>query len=102
MDSAFIELDIETEARLSGIRRRRIEVEDRLLQAVTRDKVQNSQTEVRRGIDEFAGAQRASIRRVFTDYSHAGASTDQQLTALERRLLEIEKRLHIPPPPPPS
>ncbi len=41
----------------------------------------------------------ASIRRVFTDYSHAGASTDQQLTALERRLLEIEKRLHIPPPP---
>lgn len=88
MARTFIELDIETEARLSGIRRRLIEVEDRLLQA-----------EIRRDLDAFAAAQRASIRRVFTDYSHAGASTDQQLTELERRLLEIEKRLHIPPPP---
>jgi hypothetical protein len=87
MDRTFIELDIETEARLSGIRHRLIEVEDRLLHA-----------EIRRDPDAFAAAQRASIRRVFNDYSHADASTDQQLTELERRLLEIEKRLHIPPP----
>jgi hypothetical protein len=99
MDSTFIELDIETEVRLSGIRRRLIDVEDRLLQVVTRDAVHSSHTEIQRGIDAFPAAQRASIRRVFADYSHADASADQQLTVLERRLLEIEKRLHIPPPP---
>jgi hypothetical protein len=88
MDSLFVELDSETEARLAGIRRRLIEVEDRLLHA-----------EIRRDLDAFAAAQRASIRRVFTDYSHVGASTDQQLVVLERHLLEIERRLNVPPPP---
>jgi hypothetical protein len=100
MDSAFVEIDIETESRLSGIRRRLIEVEDRLLRAVTWDIAQNSQMEIQHRIDAFTAAQRASIRRVFTDYSHVGASTDQQLVVLERHLLEIEKLLNVPPPPP--
>jgi hypothetical protein len=39
------------------------------------------------------------LRKLQADLSNVDASTDQRLMALEHRMLEIELRLHIPPPP---
>ncbi len=38
------------------------------------------------------------LRKLKADLFNVDASTDQRLAALERRSLEIEQRLHIPPP----
>src|SRR5580658_4748231 len=80
-------------------------LDDRLTQTrddvleAAQEMVRDAQTELLRGFRAFSNAQDIRIRKVQADLSNVDAATDLRLLVLERRLLEIEQRLHIPPPP---
>jgi hypothetical protein len=65
----------------------------------TQEMVRDAQTELLRGYASFAESQEIRMRKMTADISNIDASTNLRMVVLERRLLEIEKRLHIPPPP---
>lgn len=65
----------------------------------TQEMVRDAQTELLRGYTSFAESQEIRMRKMTADISNIDASTNLRVLVLERRLLEIEKRLHIPPPP---
>jgi hypothetical protein len=83
-------------------------LEDRVIRAIGKSQaeivermqefVRDSQTELLRGFQAFATSQTVQIRKLKADLSNVDTATDQRLSALEQRLLEIEKRLQIPPP----
>ena|SRR5215831_678442 len=70
--------------------------------AQTQEYVRDAQTELLRGFGAFQTSQSVQFRRLKADLSNVDASTDQRLTAVEQRLLEIEKRLGPPPLPQPK
>lgn len=71
----------------------------------TQEFVRDSQTELLRGFEAFGGGFDIRMRKVQSDITNVDAGTDRRLLILERRMVEIEKRLQIPfpgttPPPP--
>jgi len=71
--------------------------------AQTQEYVRDAQTELLRGFGAFQTSQSVQFRRLKADLSNVDASADQRLTAVEQRLLEIEKRPPpLPQPKPPA
>jgi hypothetical protein len=64
----------------------------------TQEFVRDAQTELLRGFDAFSTAFHIRVRKLQADVSNIDAASDQRLTLIERRMLEIEKRWQIPPP----
>ncbi len=62
--------------------------------------VRDIQTELLRGFDAFAGGFDIRMRKVQSDITNVDAATDRRLLILERRMVELEKRLPPLPPPP--
>ena len=83
-------------------------LENRLIKAIAQSQaeiiehlhefVRDVQTELLRGFHAFATGQTTQMRKLKADLSNVDAATDSRLSAIEQRMLEIEKRLDIPPP----
>ena len=102
MDRRFTESKQEIDRRFAEsnqeMDRRFTELTERL-----QEFVRDAQTELLRGFEAFAGGFDTRMRKVQADLSNVDASTDRRIVLLERRMIEIEKRLEIPfPPPPPA
>jgi hypothetical protein len=91
-------LDEKMERRLQRIEDKIAQSQATILEA-TQEMVRDAQTELLRGYASFAESQEIRMRKMTADISNIDASTNLRMVVLERRLLEIEKRLHIPPPP---
>jgi hypothetical protein len=70
-------------------------MEERLVQVM-----RGMQTELLRAFPSFSEAQSIRLRKVEADQSNLDAALSGRVAVLERRLLQIEQRLHIVPPPP--
>jgi hypothetical protein len=57
------------------------------------------QTELLRGFAAFNESMTLRMRKVEADHSNLDAALSGRVDVLERRLMEIEKRLHMEPPP---
>jgi hypothetical protein len=98
MDGRFVDVDRrfgEMEGRvILALKQSQLEILER-----TQEMVRDAQTELLRGFASFAESQQIRMSKMTADISNIDASTNLRMIVLERRLLEIEKRLHIPPPP---
>ena len=59
------------------------------------ERMRDMQTEILRAFEAFAAGQEIRLRKLEADHSNLDAATGGRLSVLERRLFEIEKRLHI-------
>lgn len=57
--------------------------------------MRDMQTEILRAFEAFATGQTIRLRKLEADHSNLDSATSGRIEALERRLFEIEKRLHI-------
>jgi hypothetical protein len=67
-------------------------LEDRLI-----EHMRGMQTELLRGFAAFSEGLTLRVRKVEADQSNLDAALSGRVDILERRLLEIEKRLHLQP-----
>jgi hypothetical protein len=60
--------------------------------------MRDMQTEVLRAFESWSTGQTIRLRKLEADHSNLDAAASGRIEVLERRLFEIEKRLHIEPP----
>jgi len=79
----------------------RMQEQERRILERTQEMVRDAQTEILRGFDVYAKISEARLRRLesgFQTLSTGDAVTNERLTGLESRLLEVEKKLMLRPP----
>lgn len=69
-------------------------LEERLI-----ERIRDAQTELLRGFERFQTAEIIRMRKIEADQSNLSTSTSIRLDNPEERVLEIEKRLLVQPPP---
>lgn len=69
-------------------------LEERLI-----ERIRDAQTELLRGFERFQTAEIIRMRKIEVDQSNLSTSTSIRLDNPEERVLEIEKRLLVQPPP---
>lgn len=83
----------EVNGRVNEVNGRLNEMEDRLI-----EQMRKMQTELLRGFAAFSESMTIRLRKLEADQSNLDFSLSGRVAVLERRLLEIEQHLHIPPP----
>jgi hypothetical protein len=66
---------------------------DRLVETM-----RDMQTEILRAFEAWSAGQTIRLRKLEADHSNLDAAASGRIEVLERRLFEIEKRLHLEPP----
>ena len=64
------------------------------------ERMRDMQTEILRGFEVVSTGQTIRLRKLEADHSNLDAASSGRIEAVERRLFEIEKRLHIDMPRP--
>jgi hypothetical protein len=82
------DLRIELKSDMAGLREHMNAQEERLMEAI-----RDAQTEILRGFYGFA----QTVQDRFKEQDETEASLKRRMTTLEGRLLEVEKRLNMPP-----